>query len=48
MLKVFTFSESFKRISHVYPTNFSQFNYKLSKSKLSKSKFRISCRRPSI
>ena len=29
-------------------TNFSQFNYKISKTKLSKSKFKISFRRPSI
>ena len=39
------FLESFEEISHRYPTNFSQFNFKTT---LSKSKFRISFRGPSI
>ena len=43
-----TFSRSFEKISHGYPTNFSQFNYKIPKTALSKSKFRISFRGPSI
>ena len=43
-----TFSGSFEKISHGYPTNFSQFNYKIPKTALSKSKFRISFRGPSI
>ena len=43
-----TFSGSFKKISHGCPTNFSQFNYKIPKTALSKSKFRISFRGPSI
>ena len=43
-----TFSGSFEKICHGYPTNFSQFNYKIPKTTLSKSKFRISFRRPSI
>ena len=43
-----TFSGSFEKISHGYPTNFSQFNYKIPKTALTKSKFRISFRRPSI
>ena len=42
------FSGSFEKISHGYPTNFSQFNCKIPKTALSKSKFRISFRRPSI
>ena len=36
------------KICHVYPTNISQFNYKIPKTALSKSKFRISFRGPSI
>ena len=43
-----TFSGSFEKISHGYPTNFSQFNYKIPKTGLSKSKFRISFRGLSI
>ena len=43
-----TFSGSFEKISHGYPTNISQFNYKTPKTALSKSKFRISFRGPSI
>ena len=43
-----TFSGSFEKICHGYPTNFSQFNYKIPKTTLSKSKFRISFRGPSI
>ena len=43
-----TFSGSFEKISHGYPTNFSQFNYKIPKTALSKSKFRISFRGPYI
>ena len=43
-----TFSGSFEKICHGYPTNFSQFNYKIPKTALSKSKFRISFRGPSI
>ena len=42
-----TFSGSFQKISHGYPTNFSQFNYKITKTALSKSKFRIPFRGPS-
>ena len=42
------FSGSFEKISHRYPTNFSQFNYKIRKTALSKSKFRIAFRGPSI
>ena len=41
------FSGSFEKISHGYPTNFSQFDCKISKTALSESKFRISFRRPS-
>ena len=41
------FSGCFEKICHGYPTNFSQFNYKIPKTTLSKSKFRISFRRPS-
>ena len=37
-----TFSGSFEKIYHGYPTNFSQFTYKIPKTALSKSKFRIS------
>ena len=33
-----TFSGSFEKICHGYPTNFSQFNYKIPKTALSKSK----------
>ena len=43
-----TFSGSFEKIFHGYPTNFSQLNYKIPETKLSKSKFRISFRGPSI
>ena len=43
-----TFLESSERICHGYPTKFSQFNYKIRKTKLSKSKFRISCKEPLI
>ena len=43
-----TFSGSFEKICHGYPTNFSQFNYKIPKTALSKSKCRISFRGPSI
>ena len=43
-----TFSGSFEKICHGYPTNFSQFIYKIPKTALSKSKFRISFRGPSI
>ena len=43
-----TFSGSFEKISHGYPTNFSQFNYKIPKTTLCKSKFRISFRGSSI
>ena len=43
-----TFSESSERICRGYPTKFSQFNYKIPKTKLSKCKFRISCKGPSI
>ena len=43
-----TFSRSFEKISHGYPTNISQFNYKIPKTALSKSKSRISFREPSI
>ena len=43
-----TFSGSFEKICHGYPTNFSQFNYKIKKTALSKSKFRISFRWPSV
>ena len=32
-----TFSGSFEKISHGYPTNFSQFNYKIPKTALSKA-----------
>ena len=39
-----TFSGSFEKISHGYPTIFSQFNYKIPKTALSKSKSRISFR----
>ena len=37
-----TFSGSFVKICHGYATNFSQFNYKIPKTALSKSKFTIS------
>ena len=43
-----TFLGSFEKVSHGCPTNFSQFNYKIPKTALSKSKFRISFRGPSI
>ena len=43
-----TFSESFEKIYHRYPTLFSQFNYKIPKTALSKSKYRISFRGPSV
>ena len=43
-----TFLGKFEKICHGYPTNFSQFNYKTPKTALSKSKFRISFRGPSI
>ena len=43
-----TLPGSFEKISHGYPTNFSQLNYKISKTALSKSKFGISFRRLSI
>ena len=42
-----TFSISFEKISHEYPTNFSEFNCKIPKAALSKSKFRISFSGPS-
>ena len=37
-----TFSGSFQKISRGYSTNFLQFNYKIPKTVLSKSKLRIS------
>ena len=37
----FTFSGSFEKICNEYPTNVSQFNYRIPKTTLSKSKFRI-------
>ena len=43
-----TFSGSFEKICHGYPTNFSQFNYKIPNTTLRKRKFRISFRGPSI
>ena len=43
-----TFLGSFEKIFHGYPTNFSQFNFKIPKTTLSKCKFRISFRGPSI
>ena len=43
-----TFSGCFEKISYGYPTNFSQFNYKIPKTALSKNKFRISFRGSSI
>ena len=43
-----TFSGSFEKICRGYPTNFSQFNYKIAKPALNKSKFRTSFREPSI
>ena len=43
-----TFPRSFEKICHEYPKIFSQLNYRISKTALSKSKFRISFRRPSI
>ena len=42
------FSGSFEKISHGYPTNFSQFDYKIPKTTLSKNKSRISFRGSSI
>ena len=42
------FSGRFEKIPHGYPTNSSQFNYKIPKTALAKSKFRISFRGPSI
>ena len=36
-----TFSGSFEKISHGYPTHFSQFNYQVPKTTLSKSKKQI-------
>ena len=41
-------SQKVLRKSAMGITNFSQFNYKIPKTKLSKSKFNISFRRPSI
>ena len=43
-----TFSRSFEKICHGCPTNFSRSNYKIPKTVLSKSKFRISFRGLSI
>ena len=43
-----TFSGGFEKICHRYPTHFSQFNYKIPKTALSKSKFKISFRGTSI
>ena len=43
-----TLPGSFEKICHGYATNFSQFSYKIPKATLSKSKFRISFRGPSI
>ena len=43
-----TFSESFEKICHGYLANFSQFNYKIPKTALSKSKVRISFRGRSV
>ena len=43
-----TFSEIFDEICYGYPTNILQFNYKIPKTALSKSKFRISFRGSSI
>ena len=43
-----TCPRSFEKICHGYPKIFSQLNYRISKTALSKSKFRISFRRPSI
>ena len=43
-----TFSGSFEKICHGYPTIFSQFNHKIPKTTLSKSKSIISFRGPSI
>ena len=42
------FSGSFEKICHGYPKSFLQFNYKIPKTALSKSKFRISFTGPSI
>ena len=42
------FSGSFEKVCHGHLTTFLQFNYKIAKTALSKSKFRISFRRPSI
>ena len=39
-----TFSGSFEKICHEYPTNFWQFDYKIPKNTFSKSKFRLSFR----
>ena len=43
-----TFSGSFEKICHGYPTHFSQFNYRIPKITFSKSRFIISFRGPSI
>ena len=43
-----TLSESFEKICQGYPINFSQFNCKIPKTALSKSKFRILFRGPSM
>ena len=42
------FHTTFKMPSHSYPTRFSSLNYSKSKTKLRKSKFRISIRGPAI
>ena len=43
-----TFSGSFEKICHGYPKHFSQYNYRILKPTLSKSKIRISFRGPSV
>ena len=43
-----TFSVSFEKIWRGYPTNFLQLNYKIPTTAISKSKFTISFRGPSI
>ena len=42
------FSGRFQRIKHKYPTNFSHLNYEKPKLKLSKCKYRITFRGPTI
>ena len=42
------FQNKFRKPTHKYPTNFSTLNYSISPFKLSKSKYRISIRGPTL